>query len=408
MLAQLLLEDDVRLVALRGGLGAVPGVRLAGVHAGIKPRKRDLAFIAFDEPQRCAAVVTTNEIKAAPVVVSAEHIEQSGGAMRAIVCNSGCANACTGERGTRDAIATARQAGALLGVAPSQVVVASTGVIGVPLQMDRLQRGLERAHGQLESGGKAAHDAAEAIMTTDRVPKLAAYSFYHNEKKFVVGGIAKGSGMIAPNMATMLAFVATDLPMSGASLQRHLLASVDESFNMISVDGDMSTNDAVYAFAPGSSDAEPPFAFALALRQVCLDLARAMVADGEGATKTLTVRVTGAADVAQARTIGRAVINSSLVKTALYGEDPNWGRIIAAAGSSRAGMNPATWSLVLNGKTWVETGAIEALSEAEAHRELELTEIVVELRLGLGDAHATAWGCDLSKDYVRINASYRT
>ena len=406
-LAQLLLDDDVRLVAVRGGLGAVPGVRLAGVHAGIKARKRDLALVTFDEAQVCASVVTTNEIKAAPVIVSAEHLEKSSTAMRAVVCNSGCANACTGERGLHDTRATARQAAALLSIAPSQVVVASTGVIGVPLPMDRVQRGIERAHGQLDGGGKAAHDAAEAIMTTDRVPKMAAYTFHHEEKKYTVGGMAKGSGMIAPNLATMLAFVASDLPLSQSALQQALAEAADESFNMISVDGDMSTNDAVYAFAPVGEGA-PPIAFVRALRQVCLDLAQAMVADGEGATKTMTVHVTGAADVQQARTIGRAIVNSSLVKTALYGEDPNWGRIIAAAGAARAGLDPAKWSLLLNQKVWVEVGAIELLSEAEAFSELELTEIVVELRLGMGDARATAWGCDLSKDYVRINASYRT
>jgi glutamate N-acetyltransferase/amino-acid N-acetyltransferase len=408
MLTQSSLENgELRLVALRGGLGAVPGLRLAGVHAGIKPRKRDLALVVFDEPQVCAAALTTNEIKAAPLVVSSEHMAVSGEAMRALVCNSGCANACTGERGMRDARATARQAGALLGIDASQVIVASTGVIGVPLPMDRMQRGLERCTAQLESGGKSAHDAAEAIMTTDRVPKLAAYAFYHDRKKYVVGGIAKGSGMIAPDMATMLAFIATDLPHSRASLQKQLTACVDESFNMISVDGDMSTNDAVYAFAPAGTSA-PPAAFAQALRQVCLDLARAMVADGEGATKTLTVHVTGARDAAQARAIGRAIVNSNLVKTALYGEDPNWGRVIAAAGAARVGLDPQRWTLLLNGKTWVETGAVEVLSEAEAHRELEPTEVELELRLGLGEARATAWGCDLSRDYVRINASYRT
>ncbi len=397
---------DVRFVALRGGLGAVPGVRLAGVHAGIKSRKRDLALIAFDRPQFCASVVTTNEIKAAPVLVTAAHLQQSSATMQAVVCNSGCANACTGERGERDARATARQAAALLGVTHEQVVIASTGVIGVPLPMDRVQRGIERAHAQLESGGKAAHDAAEAIMTTDRVPKLSAYAFYVDGKRYVVGGIAKGSGMIAPNMATMLAFIATDFP-TGAALQRELAHAVDGSFNMISVDGDMSTNDAVYAFAPPGDD-DVPLAFSLALREVCLELAKAMVADGEGATKTLTVQVTGARDVTQARHVARAIVNSSLVKTALYGEDPNWGRIIAAAGSVNAGINPQSWSLLLNSKLWVDTGAIELLSEAEAHAELEPTEVTVELRLGLGEAEATAWGCDLSKDYVRINASYRT
>jgi len=401
-------EVASRLVAVRGGLGCVPGVRLAGVHAGIKPRKRDLALIAFDHPQVCASVITTNEIKASPILMSAEHIEASGDAMQALVCNSGCANACTGERGDRDARATARQAAALLGIESTQVVVASTGVIGVPLPIDRVQRGLERCVAQLETGGKAAFDAAEAIMTTDRVPKLASYAFYEDGKKYVVGGIAKGSGMIAPNMATMLAFIATDLPMTRAALASALTEAVDESFNMISVDGDMSTNDAVYAFAPSGDAQTPPSAFARALRAVCLDLAQAMVADGEGATKLLTMQVREARDTTQARAIGRAIINSNLVKTAIYGEDPNWGRIIAAAGAARVGLDPTTWSLFLNDKMWVNTGAIEVLSEAEAHRELEQTQIVVELRLGLGLASATAWGCDLSRDYVRINASYRT
>lgn len=396
-----------RLVPMRGGLGCVPGVRLAGVHAGIKPRKRDLALIVFDTDQVCAAVVTTNEIKAAPVLLGTEHIAIAGDRIRALVCNSGCANACTGERGDRDARATARQAATLLSIEPTQVIIASTGVIGVPLPMDRVQRGIERGVAQLETGGKASFDAAEAIMTTDRVPKLAAYAFYHEGQKYIIGGIAKGSGMIAPNMATMLAFVATDLPMQRAALQSALFEAADESFNMISVDGDMSTNDALYAFAPVGHN-EPPPAFLRALRNVCLDLARAMVADGEGATKRLTINVTQAVDLLQARTIGRAVINSNLVKTALYGEDPNWGRIIAAAGAARSGLDPNTWSLSLNGKMWVDTGAVELLSEAEAHQELEETEIVVELRLGIGETSATAWGCDLSRDYVRINASYRT
>ncbi len=401
------IELQPRLVALRGGLGAVPGVRLAGVHAGIKKRKRDLALIAFDAPQVCASAITTNEMKAAPLLVSREHLASHGGEMRALVCNSGCANACTGERGERDARATARQAAALLGVEPQSVAVASTGVIGVPLQMDRVSKGLERAASDLESGGKAAFDAAEAIMTTDRVPKLAAYAFYENGKKYVVGGIAKGSGMIAPNMATMLAFIATDAPMSQSALQRHLLESTDASFNMISVDGDMSTNDAVYAFAaPGEGEA--PAHFAAALRKVCDDLAQSMVADGEGATKTMTVHVTGAASETQARAAARAVINSNLVKTALFGEDPNWGRIIAAAGSVKAGLDPETWSLYLNDQLWVDTGAVEVLSEAEAHRELEQTAVNVRLDLGIGTASATGWGCDLSRDYVRINASYRT
>ncbi|HUY40215.1 MAG TPA: bifunctional glutamate N-acetyltransferase/amino-acid acetyltransferase ArgJ [Candidatus Dormibacteraeota bacterium] len=395
------------MTRLKGGLGCVSGIRLAGVHAGIKARKRDLALVFFDAPQVCAAVVTTNDVKAAPLLVSAAHLKRSGSAMRAVVCNSGCANAASGERGMRDARATARQAAALLSLAAEQVVVASTGVIGVYLPMDRIQKGLERAVEQLESGGKSAHDAAEAIMTTDRVPKMAAYAFYRGKKRYVVGGIAKGSGMISPSMATMLAFIATDLPLAQGALQRALRPAVEESFNMISVDGDMSTNDAVYAFAPSGKGAAPA-ELAAALRQVCLDLAHAMVADGEGATKTLAMRVSGARTIAQARAIARAIINSNLVKTALYGEDPNWGRVLSAAGAARAGLDPQTWALTLNGKPWVERGGIEALSEAEARRELEETNVTMELHLGIGTADATGWCCDISRDYVRINASYRT
>ncbi len=400
-------ESDTRLIELRGGLGAVPGVKLAGVHAGIKKRKPDLALVLFEEPMACASVITTNEIKAAPLLVSEQHIAQSGTTMRAIVCNAGCANACSGERGERDARATARQAAALLALEPTQVIVASTGVIGVYLPMDRVVRGLERAVKDLEAGMEAAYDAAEAIMTTDNEPKLAAYSFYAGETRYVVGGIAKGSGMIAPDMATMLAFIATNAPMTREALRDELREASENSFNMISVDGDMSTNDSCYAFAP-PGDGEPPRGFSEALRAVTHDLAYAMVRDGEGATKALTVDVSGARDARQARTIARAIVNSNLVKTALYGEDPNWGRIIAAAGSARAGLDPESWSLYLNEKHWVDRGALEVLSEAEAHRELENTAVQIRLDLGIGDTRATAWGCDLSRDYVRINASYRT
>ncbi len=404
MIDQLILP---RLVALNGGLGNVPGVRLAGVHAGVKKRKRDLALIAFDGPQACASVVTTNEIKAAPVLVTRESLKTHDSQMRAIVCNSGNANACTGTKGERDARATARQAAALLGIPKQSVVIASTGVIGVPLPIDRISKSLERAAADLEAGSEAAWDAAEAIMTTDRVPKLAAYAFYDGEKRYVVGGIAKGSGMIAPNLATMLAFIATDAPMSQADLQRHLVEAADRSFNMISVDGDMSTNDSAYAFAPIAETAAPKH-FGAALNKLCEELAQAMVADGEGATKTLTVHVTGAKDEAQARTVTRSIINRNSVKSMINGEDPNWGRIVAAAGEARCGMDPEKWSLYLNDLLWVDVGAVEVLSEAEGHRELEHKSITIRLDLGIGPAAATGWACDISRDWVRINASYRT
>jgi glutamate N-acetyltransferase/amino-acid N-acetyltransferase len=400
--------ESIRLIEVRGGLGAVPGVRLAGVHAGIKKRKTDLALIVLEGPHVCAEVVTTNEIKAAPLLASTGHLEFDGEQMQAVVANAGCANACTGERGLRDARATARQAATLLGIRPTQIVVASTGVIGVHLPMDRLSKGLERAVKSLAHGPEACFDAAEAIMTTDHVPKMAAYAWHEGEKRYVVGGIAKGSGMISPSMATMLSFIVTDAPMSRSGLQDALREATDGSFNMISVDGDMSTNDSCYAFAKPGTDSGATAGFRAALSAVCKDLAVAMVRDGEGATKTLVFNVTSAKDEAQARTIARAVINSSLVKTALYGEDPNWGRVIAAAGAARAGLDPEKWSLKLGGQTWVEPGAIEALSEAEAHLLLEEQTIEITLDLGIGTATATGWGCDFSTDYVRINAHYRT
>ncbi|MGD1066259.1 MAG: bifunctional glutamate N-acetyltransferase/amino-acid acetyltransferase ArgJ [Vulcanimicrobiaceae bacterium] len=400
-------SESIRLVKVRGGLGAVPGVRMAGVHAGIKKRKTDLALISLPGPHICAEVITTNEIKAAPLLASSANLEADGDAIVAIVANAGCANACTGERGLRDAQTTARHAATLLGARPTQIVVASTGVIGVTLPMDRLAKGLDRAVKQLETGPEAANEAAEAIMTTDHVPKLAGYAWHENGKRHAIGGIAKGSGMISPKMATMLAFLVTDAECTRESLTEALREAADGTFNMISVDGDMSTNDAVYCCAkPGSEPASP--GLRTALTALCRDLAIAMVRDGEGATKLLTFRVTGARDEQQARTIARAVINSSLVKTALYGEDPNWGRVIAAAGSVGAGMDPTSWSLYLGGQTWVERGAIEAMSEAEAHEVLEDSSVEVRLDLGIGSATATGWGCDLTGDYVRINAHYRT
>ena len=210
--------EAVRLIQVRGGLGAVPGLRMAGVHAGIKKRKTDLALIALPGPHVCAQVITTNEIKAAPLLATSAHLDVDGDRIEAIVCNSGCANACTGERGLRDAENTARHAATLLGLRATQVVIASTGVIGVTLPMDRVSKGLDRAHKQLSEGPEAAYDAAEAIMTTDHVPKLAAYAWHENGQRRVIGGIAKGSGMIAPNMATMLAFLVTDAAVSRTSL----------------------------------------------------------------------------------------------------------------------------------------------------------------------------------------------
>ena len=355
-------ESDTRLIELRGGLGAVPGVKLAGVHAGIKKRKPDLALVTFDEPMGCASVVTTNEIKAAPLVVSEQHIAMSGTAMRAIVCNAGCANACSGERGERDARATARQAAALLQLEPTQVIVASTGVIGVYLPMDRVARGLERAVKDLEAGMEAAYDAAEAIMTTDNEPKLAAYAFYDGETRYVVGGIAKGSGMIAPDMATMLAFIATSAPMRREALRDELREATDDSFNMISVDGDMSTNDSCYAFRTAERRRTAP----RILRRSARRHARPRLRDGarwRGRDQSPHGRrQRRARDARQARNDrARDRELQSRQKRHSMAKIPIGGRIVAAAGSARAGLDPEAWSLFLNEKHWVDRGALEVL-----------------------------------------------
>ena len=281
-------------------------------------------------------------------------------------------------------------------------------MIGVYLPMDRLSKGLERAVKALAHGPEACFDAAEAIMTTDHVPKMAAYAWHEGEQRYVVGGIAKGSGMISPAMATMLAFVVTDAPMSRAGLQAALREAVRRQLQHDLGRRRHVDQRLVLRLRAARHRRARRRASARRLQRVCRDLAVAMVRDGEGATKTLVLNVTGAKDEAQARTIARAVINSSLVKTALYGEDPNWGRVIAAAGAARAGLDPEKWSLKLGGQPWVDVGAIEALSEAEAHLLLEEQTIEITLDLGIGDATATGWGCDFSTDYVRINAHYRT
>ena len=396
------------LVPVRGGLGAVAGIRMGGVHAGIKQRKLDLALMVADARCAAAACVTTNDVKAAPLLVSASHLKASGGFARAIVCNSGCANACTGDDGMAAAQETAACVAREIGCSTSEVIVSSTGVIGVPLPMDRVRHGVERVAQRLRGGAARGFEAAEAIMTTDRVPKLSAYAFFDGGRQYVVGGIAKGSGMIAPNLATMLAFIGTDAPVGARALQAALSEVCLDTFNMISVDGDMSTNDAVYALAPPHTDVDyvsPPFV--AALRAVCEDLAIGMARDGEGATKLMQVTVAGASSRGQARAMARAIVDSNLVKAALFGEDPNWGRIVSAAGAAKAGFPDGCWRLCVNGVPWVESSS-ELIDEAEAHRQLAGHEVVLELDLGAGAERATAWGCDLTLDYVHINAHYRT
>ena len=403
---------SVEAQVVSGGVTAPAGFRASGVACGIKANGRpDLALIASEPPASAAAVFTTNVAQAAPVLVSRDHLRQSGGRATAIVVNSGCANACTGPDGLADAIEMARLTAAAVGCSPDAVLVASTGVIGVKLAMAKVGQGISQATAALSPGGGA--DAARAIMTTDPFAKEAAAETQTAQGSFRVGGMAKGSGMIEPMMATMLGFVTTDASVAPGLLRRALKAAVDDTFNAISVDGECSTNDCVFALANGASgvtlgDDDYP-ALVAALRGVCEPLAIAIVRGGEGATKLMTIRVTGAPTDADAKATARAIANSPLVKTAVHGGDPNWGRLVAVAGR-------ATRALVLE-RARVRIGDLVLFSDGAPHDELAPAaaqylagrDISLEVDLGTGGpGSARMWSCDLSAEYVRINADYRT
>ncbi|MFC1466862.1 MAG: bifunctional glutamate N-acetyltransferase/amino-acid acetyltransferase ArgJ [Candidatus Brachytrichaceae bacterium NZ_4S206] len=396
------------------------GFRAAGIAAGIKKNgKPDLALIASETDCVAAAVFTQNKVKAAPVIYD-QRLMAEGHKLRAVVINSGCANACTGEQGLRDCeemaklTADALSAGAAVPVAPHQVFVMSTGVIGVPLPMDKLRAGIPAAAQALSESGLEA--AAHAIMTTDTLPKMAAddITVAGDEKQggprmAHLAGIAKGAGMIHPNMATLLAVVMTDAIVAPDVLKKALANAARKSFNRISVDGDTSTNDTLVVLANGASGLQPtPLEFEILLTSICTDLAKQIVRDGEGATKFITIEVTGARDERMAEHIGRTIAKSPLVKTAFYGEDANWGRIIAAAGYSGEDVQPEKMSLWFGGVHVFAKGTPTQYDEAAATAAMKPREIVVRLDLGLGNAGATVWTCDFSHDYVTINGRYRT
>jgi glutamate N-acetyltransferase / amino-acid N-acetyltransferase len=393
------------------GVATARGFRAAGVSAGIKANGNpDLALIVSDSPAQIAAVYTTNKVLAAPVVVSQEHLRRSGGIARAIVVNSGCANSCTGDTGMRDARAMAEETARLIGCPVEQVLVASTGVIGVALPMDKVRTGIPAAFGAL--GADQGPAAARAIMTTDLAPKEAAARITIGGREASIGGMCKGAGMIEPMMATMLGFVTTDAAVPKALLDRALREAVDQTFNAITVDGDSSTNDCVLLLASGASGAtvdETSYGtFVEGLTTVCKELALAIVRGGEGATKLVKVQVTGAASSSEARRAAKVIANSLLVKTAIHGGDPNWGRLICAAGragvtfdASRAGVTMGSIVLFRDGQPHDE------LAPAAAEY-LKGTELTIGVDLGAGDASSTVWTCDLSAEYVRINADYRT
>ena len=401
---------------INGGVCAAVGFQANGIHCGIRKNKskRDLALIVSEKRAVCAATYTTNLVKGAPLLVTKEHL--SDGYASAIICNSGNANTCNA-----DGPAVAKQTCVLLadalGIPVTDVVVASTGVIGLPLDITPIQNGIPALIAGLSADNSTA--AEEAIMTTDTVPKEIAVSFEIDGVECRIGGIAKGSGMIHPNMATMLSFITTDVAISHEMLQKALSADVCDSFNMISIDGDTSTNDMVTVLANGmagnaeiTAEGAAFDAFCAALHTVTTDLCRKIASDGEGASKLLTCKVTGASSKEIAAVVSKSIICSSLVKAAMFGSDANWGRVLCAIGYSGAAVDVDRIDVDFRseaGKIAVcRNGAGVEFSEELALQILQQKEVEILVELHSGDAAATAWGCDLTYDYVKINGDYRT
>lgn len=398
--------------AIDGGVAAPRGFTAAGIHTGVRKVRKDLAMIVSSVPASVAGVFTTNKAQAAPVLVDKTQLKRSA-TSSAIVVNSGNANACTGERGLNDAWAMVRATAEALGLPEEQVLVSSTGVIGQYLPMEKILPGIALLAAELSPNGSS--DAAEAIMTTDTYAKEMAVSFELGGEEVRVGVVAKGSGMIAPNMATMLAFVTTDVAIAPALLQKALVAGNEVSFNRISVDGDTSTNDMVLLMANGLAgnrmivhEGEEYQLFASVVKELLVDMAKKVARDGEGATKLIEVAVRGAATEEDACAIARSVSNSNLVKTAIHGEDANWGRIIAAIGYAGVEVAPENIEISLNELPVLLRNYQIVLDEEKAKEVLAQATIVITIDLNQGDRSATFWTCDLTKEYVHINASYRS
>jgi len=393
--------------AISSGTVTSPQGFLAGaVEASIKsPDKLDLAILCSEKPCVAAGVFTSNLVKSAPVVLSKKHLK--GWKAQAIVVNSGCANACTGDAGMADAIEMSQLAADKLRLSLNDVLVASTGVIGVPLPMDRVRKGIRQIVPTKDGG----HKLARAMMTTDTFPKEIAVAIESEMGRFTIGGIAKGAGMIHPNMATLLAFLTTDAKVDARFLQSALKKAVANSFNMVTIDGDTSPSDTVVLLANGSADMAVinqgnGELFQKALDEVCTYLARCIARDGEGATKLIEVVVEGALSEAQARIAARTIAGSSLFKAAMYGNDPNWGRIVAALGRSGAKVNEKKLEVYLNGVCVMKQGSPVHYNEKELRKSLADKEVSVKLCLNLARGKAVAWGCDLSEEYVTINSAY--
>ena len=407
---------------INGGVTAAKGFRAASTAAGIKYKERDdMALILSDLPCRAAGVFTKNVVKAEPVLWDREIIN-SGKEVRAVVVNSGIANACTGTEGRKACEETAAKAADALGIAPSSVLLGSTGVIGMQLPVDRVKKGIEDLIPDLDSDLSAGTRAARAIMTTDTHPKEAAASFEIGGVTATIGGMAKGSGMIHPNMGTMLCYITTDTNISKELLQEALSSDIIDTFNMVSVDGDTSTNDTVLLLSNGAAGNpeiteknDDYLAFTEALRSVTLAISRMIAGDGEGATALIEARVIHADTKDNARTLAKSVITSSLTKAAIFGHDANWGRILCALGYAGVDFNPNQMALSIsagnspsNSLKIFEKGSATDYSEDKAHEILSEKEVVITADMMMGSEEATAFGCDLSYDYVKINADYRT
>ncbi len=411
-------NKTIGIEKIKGGITCSRGFHATGNHIGIKEVKKDLAIIYSEVPAKACGVFTTNMVKAASILWDQNLIRKKK-LIQAIIINSGNANACTGEIGKIHNEVMAKKLASCLNLDINQVLTASTGIIGVPLPIDVIIEGIEKTYKNIGTTAIDAHLAAEAIMTTDTNPKEISFEFSIADTKVRIGGMAKGSGMIHPNMATMLSFITTDVNISRELLKKALNESINKSYNMISVDGDMSTNDSVIVLANGLSK-NPEIRnedrnyriFKHALHQVNLYLAKEIIRDGEGASKVITVNVKGANSDKDAKILSKSIINSNLVKTAFFGEDANWGRIIAAMGYSGVVFDLSKVSIRFKNGSYtvllIEKGIPLKFDENIAKEILKETEITVEVLLNDGNGKATAWGCDLSYDYIRINGQYRT
>lgn len=408
-----MVKGKINMQILENGSVTSPrGFTAAAVAAEIKYTGRtDLAVVYSKVPAQAAAVYTLNRFKAAPLQVTEQNI--SNGIAQAIVVNSGIANAGMGAEGMRLAREMSDCAAEALNIAKDDVIIASTGVIGMPLPMDKVKNGIQKVSKALYADG--GHDAAKAIMTTDTVCKEMAVQLRIDGKVVTIGAMAKGSGMIHPNMATMLGFITTDVNIDNKALQAAFKANIDDSFNMVSVDGDTSTNDMVAILANGQAgntlltEESPDFpAFKEALREICIAMAQKIAGDGEGATKLVECTVTGAVTKEDARLAAKAIIASSLVKTAIYGNDANWGRIACAAGYSGAQFDPDKVNIFIGDVQVAQNGMGLEFDEAKATETLKQKKVNILVKFNIGNEEATAWGCDLTYDYVSINADYRS